>query len=169
MTIIAWRDGVIAADTGHWQGPIDVGPVQKLKRLADGTIYGCAGDCSDIREFEEWADMGFPTVEKPPKFEDFAAVLMKPDGTVWQTDGLRPPYAMPGEFGAVGIAERFALGCLAMGASPEQAVAKAIQYCAYCSGEVVVVSLDDDGVAEPDEPAVSVVDGRDWLRKRGLA
>ena len=52
MTIIAYRDGVMAADTATWQGGVMIGDrSKKIMRTPEGFLIACAGELSVISEF----------------------------------------------------------------------------------------------------------------------
>ena len=54
MTTIAYRDGVLAAETATCQGGVMIGIVVKIARRADGDMCGSAGDAAYNAAFTEW-------------------------------------------------------------------------------------------------------------------
>lgn len=58
MTTIAYRDGVMAADSGTWMGDASAPWARKLALGSDGTLYGVAGDAALCQAFIEWVESG---------------------------------------------------------------------------------------------------------------
>ena len=54
MTTIAYRDGLLAADTTMCQGGVTMGRVQKIAPRADDDICGSAGDAAYNPAFTAW-------------------------------------------------------------------------------------------------------------------
>jgi 20S proteasome alpha/beta subunit len=143
MTAIAYRDGILAADTAAWGGgnsSVIVGHRQKIVRLSDGGLFaacGCTADC--IRAAQACERNALSTIEIDDN--GFAAVWIKPDGSVWRLDSILYPYESAGPYDAAGASETFMLGALAAGASAEQAVRLAIKHTDGAAGDVQVERL----------------------------
>ena len=140
MTAIAYRDGVLAADTACFQGDIIGGHDKKIYRLSDGRLYAGAGRCWQIETVAAWLETQPPSElifdEDPPN-----GILVSADGSqVWCLQGKnQTPWKAPkAEFHAAGAACEFLSGALAAGAGAEEAVRLAIQYHCFAGGEVVV-------------------------------
>lgn len=58
MTIVVFRDGVMAADSGAWAGDASYAPVRKVGCAASGNLYGCAGSAGAVSKFLAWVDGG---------------------------------------------------------------------------------------------------------------
>lgn len=58
MTIVVFRDGVMAADSGAWAGDASYAPVRKVGRGETGNLYGCAGSAGSVSKFFSWVDAG---------------------------------------------------------------------------------------------------------------
>lgn len=140
MTVIVYRDGVLAADTGRWMGGIIVGYRSKIRRLDDGRLYAGSGHSCDIDACFSWLNGG----EKPRELKDneeFGAVIIGPqqidkiDKYFRSYDAIGCPYVVEGAH------SEFLLGALAAGATAEEAVRLAIQYGDSAAGDVQVERL----------------------------
>lgn len=143
MTAIAYRAGVLAADTQQTAGMIIVGYTKKVVRSPAGHIAAASGDAVWCRAFNQAVTKG-DVDWKPPagtKAEDFMAILVSPDGTAEEVvpEGNS---LLEAEFAAIGAPWQFLTGAMAAGASAEEAVRLAIQHCTSCGGEVQVERLD---------------------------
>ena len=94
MTIMAYRDGVMAADvlltTGSMQSSC---AFPKVIKLPDGGLLGCAGKAADCWSVQQWFLHGQPE-NTPPRLvaavdsDDAVDFLwVKPDGSVWRSGG----------------------------------------------------------------------------------
>lgn len=139
MTTIAYRDGVLAADSLITSGTMRCGHEIKVKALGK-LLYGSCGSCGLTDKVEAWMRSGMVGDRPPLKVGEAAGsvfVFMPDDRIVWMhEDGdtvIRAPYW------AAGSGERFALGAMAHGASAEEAVKAAIAHDTVSGGEVTVL------------------------------
>lgn len=140
MTIICYRDGVLAADTGVFDGDIYVGTTEKIAIAPDGTIGGAAGPLGDIRRFLSWLESGRDG--EAPSSGEMTSVFITPQGLVSEDEGsgffhVEAPYF------ATGIAHTVALGAMAAGASAEEAVRICCQISVYAREPISVIRLGD--------------------------
>lgn len=148
MTIIVYRDGILAADSLVSWGPLRVATTQKIIRRGDGALAGGAGAAGDIASFLAWffeggkLDGGWSAANPD---EGFAGIVIEADGRVWQYGRDGRPFGTEAPFYALGCAAPVALGALAMGASAKQAVKVCIDLEAYCGGPVQVLRLGPRG------------------------
>lgn len=139
MTAIAYRDGVMAADTAVWAttggGYTVVGTYAKIDRLKDGSLFASTGRSSDHRAVLNWLAGG--QEGEPPKVkEGFSAIWARCSGVMKIEDDVRP-FDMPNaDFYAAGASMEFLLGSLAAGASAEEAVRLAVRYTDGAAGDV---------------------------------
>lgn len=147
MTVVVYRDGIMAADTGAWRGKVLATVEQKkIIRLSDGSLLGTCGDDCEVQVFRRWAEDGF-TADKPferAKDDQFSAVLVSPGGsiTIWHEDlwsyvAYTEPYAF------IGAHNEFLAGALAAGLTATSAVRLAIEHCAWARGEVFSMELEE--------------------------
>mgnify|MGYP000914160185 CR=1 FL=1 len=122
MTTIAYRDGVLAADSKVTDGGCYVGSVQKVFRAEDGTIGALAGCLGDNGIFRDWLLSGR---EGPCELKDQGSegIFVTPDGKIWNVYHGGKVFEITGSaFYAHGSGFRIALGAMAAGASAEAAV-----------------------------------------------
>lgn len=143
MTVIAYRDGIMAADSVGTVGDMAVGDHRKVVRSALGFIAGASGDSGDSQRFLGWIlDHGPKNGESfVPNDPDMGCMWVSPDGTVTRLGMKGTPYIITAPFHAMGAGREIALGAMAAGATAEQAVEIAIKYIFGCGGPVQVVKL----------------------------
>ena len=146
MTVIACRDGIVAADTGSSYGDIFHGRASKISRLHDGSIFAAAGWKPIIERARDWVAAGADPEKRPEKADkdDLEGLVLMPDRKIWFVAYTFDFYeADEHEFSVTGSHHEFLLGAMRAGASAEAAVALAIKYCRFASGDVVTMRLDD--------------------------
>ncbi|MFC3074936.1 hypothetical protein [Shinella pollutisoli] len=141
MSIIAYRNGVIAADTGGWVGDAKHPFSRKITIGADGTLYGTIGHAPECARFIEWVETGrpgpMPMAEKLPGQESsFVVMVVSPGGLIslisaW---GEEPLYTA--DYFAIGGAAAVALGALHAGADAYGAVQAAIVHSSSATGSI---------------------------------
>jgi len=145
MTTIAYRDGIMAADTLMTGGDIRRGRATKIRRTPKGELIGCTGRADICQLFMDWADAGFPTDAKPtlPNSADMHAIVVFPDGSMASYAETLLPTHFRSEYCTQGSGNEIALGALAMGASAVEAVECAIRFDIASGGEIETVSLEE--------------------------
>ena len=58
MTIITYRNGVMAGDTIVIEGDLRVGCTTKVRKMTDGTLAGMAGSFNAVEAFFAWVEAG---------------------------------------------------------------------------------------------------------------
>lgn len=128
MTTIAYRDGVMAADSGGWIGDTVHPWTQKLAKGKDGSLWGASGTAAEIFAFlDAVVESGDPRDwPRPNRGADggasFIALRAARDGTLslWGPDGVE---RFPGaRYFAIGSGRDVAFGALWAGASYEDAI-----------------------------------------------
>lgn len=125
-------DGVsIAADVIICRGR------NKLVRLKDGSIFGCAGDNRHREVVAAWLN----DEAKQPKVNDnFAALQLMPSGEIrYYGDDLN--WTVIDAPAAVGSGSQFALGALDAGADTAQAIEIAARRDPWTGGQITVLKL----------------------------
>jgi hypothetical protein len=137
MTIIAYRDGVMATDSQTVSGGRIAGVTRKLCRAPDGTIAAACGDAGVCHRFRKWVESGL-VGDFDPKVErgDFGALIARPGGGVDCMDWRGNLVSVKAEFYADGCAADMAIGAMAHGASAIEAVAICIDHDSACGGEI---------------------------------
>lgn len=143
MTAIAYRDGVLAADSVGWmaEGHVKIPVSPKIVRFKGG-MFACCGGETEIALATDWiTKVGTP---KPllEQQEGFGCIWVKPDGSVWYTNWRLHPVIRPEGFMAIGACDKFMMGAMFAGASAEEAVRLAILHTDGAGGEVQVERLE---------------------------
>lgn len=129
ITTIAYRDGILVADTGLWDRGCYCGSVVKIARAKNGSLGGVAGCLGDNAMFTAWLLAGARRPGPDFRSEDSEGILINPDGAAhWVGHKKRFFELNLSTFGyALGSGFRIAMGALAHGATAEEAVRIAAQ------------------------------------------
>lgn len=137
MTTIAYRDGVLAADSLVTEGSSRAGMADKIGVARRGGFWGVVGSLCYLNAYLEWleAEEG-----KPPEAKETSLIRVMADGAIreWCEVGwvdCRAPFYAFGSGGA------YAMGAMAQGATAVQAVHIAIEYDTKSGGDITVLSL----------------------------
>lgn len=135
MTTIAYRDGVLAADTLMTASNMRSGHMTKIMRRGR-LIIGFAGASRNFEAFRNWLGAG---AEGSFASNDGNVFIIPPEGDaiVWG-DG-DTPWRETALFWALGSGEAPAMGAMAAGASAEEAVKAAIALDLSSGGEITVI------------------------------
>lgn len=154
MTTIAFRDGVIAADSQLTHGSRILGGVRKIFKHGD-YIYGLAGGFARTQALKAFIESkgercagSLPSTDHnneceaeafrfgPSGIEFYESLISRPAGEASISWNL-----LDAEFCSIGTGCGFAMGAMAAGASAAEAVAIACRYDVYSGGEVVTLTL----------------------------
>ncbi len=143
MTIVVYRDGVIAADSAGTDRDFLIGSMTKIAKTDDGVLAGAEGDAGYIRAFLRWVCEGRDPKSKP-EFEDDKMMGFTVDrhGKIVGYNYELYPYDVEWPFYGLGVGYPVALGALEAGVTAERAVEIAIKYCDGCGGPVKTLRLD---------------------------
>jgi ATP-dependent protease HslVU (ClpYQ) peptidase subunit len=138
MTIIAYRDGVMAADTCVTDSFITNG--MKLHKKS-GHIIGFCGDVAQALVFVDWF-FNQKKNRKPDLASEtgWEALVLNKDGVTTWDRSLRP-IPMDDHFYAIGSGATLAMGAMEHGASAKKAVEIACKRDPYCRLPVTVMRL----------------------------
>lgn len=144
MTVIAYRDGVLAADTAGWQDDIITCSVSKITKLPDGTLFASCGLLCDGAEHVRWLEKGERRDQIPPRIEDesFVGFHVMPNGDLYMVGRDHERNKIDAEYAAIGSHTEFLYGAMAAGASAEKAVELAIKICAFAGGKVETARVE---------------------------
>ena len=150
MTAIAYRDGILAADTQDFYGNLRLGISEKIARRKDGALAGAAGRAELCEQFLTAFrnGKGFPVeFDAPPEGRDdedggFCALVVEPCGAVWFHAEHGGHKILHAPWFVIGSASDFLAGALAAGATAEDAVRLATRLYMTCGGDVQMLSLD---------------------------
>lgn len=137
MTVIAYRDGILAADTGLSMDDIYVGNVKKII-VRYSLMYATFGALIDVAKFSKWVDAKFDEHEKPAKLEDrndFGALICHRSGLIEKVNGDWDLHPLPNNiFIAEGCHREFMSGIMCQGGTAIQAIDMAILHGHYARG-----------------------------------
>lgn len=150
MTVIAVKDGIIAADTQAWNGNLKLGQASKLCRFEFG-VCGFSGWKPAIERAKKWLKHGekiwledgvqrLGARPSPADEGDLSAVILTRDG-IWNLSHKFEVYRSSNAIETCGAHSEFLYGAMLAGASAEEAVRLAIRYCEFAGGEVEAMQL----------------------------
>jgi hypothetical protein len=155
MTIICYRNGILAADSGLFWDNAWCGDTQKLFRLDNGLIYGAAGDGDDRRLrhlLGKYANPEQIPIEELQAFakSDTQALMVSPKRVAWfmqlSHDATHDSYDVEvirenAKFASIGMGRWIAFGAMAHGASAAEAVAVTVRYAVGTRGPVQTLAI----------------------------
>jgi 20S proteasome alpha/beta subunit len=143
MTTIAYRWGIIAADTRAMVAGSITGSVVKVVKRDDGALAGAAGGAAYCGPFLRWfldGEQGDPPEAKEGEHSYDRGLIFRcdPDGNI---DIFEPPgkFTLQAEYYAAGSGMDMALGAMWAGKGPEDAVRAAIAHDPNSGGEITVL------------------------------
>lgn len=141
MTVICFKDGVMAADKQSTYDSL-AHTTTKIRRFGDGSIGGCAGATTICRALLEWYSNGADPKEYPDKESECYMLVVKPGGEILFYDKSSVPAVFEDEFIAIGSGRDFAVAAMDMGGSAEDGVRMAIKWSTSCGRGIDVLRLD---------------------------
>lgn len=138
MTIIAYRDGVMAADTCATDGFLT--NCLKLYKK-QGHVIGFCGDVAQAMVFVDWF-FNQKKNRKPDLAQEgeWEAMILNKDGVTTWDKSLRP-LPISDDFYAIGSGSQLAMGAMEAGATAEEAALIACKRNPYCRAPVTVMTL----------------------------
>lgn len=146
MTIIAFKNGVMAADSEMSGGGLRYRVIVPKIARGPGGLAGAVGASSDCVALLQWFAAGEIPEDRPVFVETgdeaVEALVARPDGTLWRIFSkhfplqVEEPYALGG-----GHAWSFCEGAMKSGKSAEQAVRLTIKNFSTVGGKVQVEKL----------------------------
>lgn len=149
MTTIACNRKEMAADSQETRenGLIVSMSTRKVRVLGpDRDIVACQGRDDEIIEFEAWWDAGRPAGKAPELGEEdgFAALVLTREGRIFKVYERLTPVEVPKEveFMALGSADGIAMGAMAAGKNPAEAIAICCDLDNQTGGLVTVEKIE---------------------------
>jgi ATP-dependent HslUV protease subunit HslV len=150
MTTIAYRDGIMAADSGVWHGDGMNPWATKVAKGNDGVLYGLTGNAAEASNYIAWVKGGYTGDEpKARSLNDgdnssFVVVIAKAGDpirlrTAYGDEMYDAPYI------SIGGGSQACYGAMYVGADAPTAIKAAIEHGASAIGNVQSVSF-----AEPE-------------------
>jgi hypothetical protein len=163
MTVIAFKDGLLAADTATWSEDLIVTHSPKIHQTETITrktiLWAASGNCSDIEIFRDWVEADFDRTQRPDRIPEgsFAALIFKVGyHKLFRCHHDFRIYSVDYEDAHVeGSHCAYLLGALHAGKSATEAVWQAIVRGMYAGGEIHYVNVNDfttGGLAEIKGP-----------------
>ncbi|MGB3833792.1 MAG: hypothetical protein WA975_18225 [Mesorhizobium sp.] len=147
MTTIAYKAGVMAADTRAYAGfNSPLGEKRKIRRLADGTLIGCSSNQVGLPEaVMSWFEAGADMMATPkPAETKFAFLAVRPNGDgFYANDDFLLSGPIKAECFAIGSGEGVAHGAMRAGADARRAVEIACEIDVW--SDLPVVTLTHEG------------------------
>lgn len=147
MSIVVYRNGVMAADTQVGSlNSIKPARVCKLRRNDRGELAGAVGDAAWSYQwlmwFNEKGEVGFYPQPKEDGCSSDVGIIVRRSGHI-DVHGPRGVFSLSDvEYYAIGSGAPEAFGALFYGASAEDAVRAAITFDPHCGGDVTVLKAD---------------------------
>lgn len=147
MTTVAYRDGVMAADSGAWIGDASHGWAVKLAKGKDGALHGVAGNAAECGTYLDWVNAGYegdePRAEAlPDNASSFIVLIVPPSGPLrLRTAKGVEVYDAP--YFAIGAGSPTAYGALFAGATAEQAIEAAKEHASGAFGQVRTIRHEE--------------------------
>ena len=140
MTTIAYRDGIMAADS-MLSDYHDIKRGTKKIFVLDDAVVGTAGDDDAITRFLEWWREGHDLSKRPKRVGDCHILIVPSKGRpeIWDESYTGEPVAE--SFCAIGSGRAIAYGALEMGASAKEAVQAACKWNVHTRGPVKVIDV----------------------------
>lgn len=142
MSTIAYRDGVMASDSGAWIDDIAITSVRKIGRAQDGTLFGVCGNGPECQAFLQWVrsggiGMGYPVpIPVDNNRSSFCILRVRRDGLICLITARGVEEFPHLKYLAVGAGSSVAMGALWYGASARDAIAAAIEHASNTRGPV---------------------------------
>lgn len=137
MSTIAYRNGILAADTQVTHNDTIVFGMNKLYQLKCGSWFGFTGRGDQLHVWQEWVEAGMP----PTAVELDVSILLVRRKQLWLFGGCLPPMRVKEPYHAVGSGAVFALAAMDAGADAVQAVRIACKRDIYSGGKVRSVKV----------------------------
>lgn len=144
MTTIVYKNGVMAGDSRAFTGTsIKVGSKSKVYKLQDGRLLGVSSNTPGACELiVAWVADGARRKRAPVEHcgDSFDVLLIGLDGAATlYSDSFNPIGPVSAPYFAIGSGAQIALGAMAMGADPVQAVEVAIMHDAWSAAPIYMV------------------------------
>lgn len=142
MTTIAYKQGIMASDSGAWAGNAHSNWARKIAIGPDGTLYGTAGNAAECRAFLDWVWSGAKGDHpKPREMDDdcrssFIVLVAKHGQPIELITAFGSEAHHEAPYFAIGAGAVGALCAMRVGASACEAIQAAIAHADGASGPV---------------------------------
>lgn len=144
MTTIAYRNGIIAADTGLTDNGLRDAQIEKIAKREDGSVAGAAGAAWWIVAFLEWFKNGGEQPHMPVESSFSVALVVDKRRRVTMyesTKGMTRVYLVKAPYHSIGSGREVALGAMFTGAHPKDAIKAAMLHNDGTYGRVMSLKV----------------------------
>jgi ATP-dependent HslUV protease subunit HslV len=148
MTTLAYRDQILAADSGAWVGNVMHRTSAKLAKDSLGRLHGVVGNAGEATTYLNWVRSGMEGPPPMPKEIDpkdstssFIALIIELDGTIYMHTAGGQEEHIDAPYFALGSGSEFAMGAMYAGGSAETAVHAAAAHSNYAATPIVTMRL----------------------------
>ena len=154
MTVIAYKDGVLAADRACCNRGMMIATTTMIWRTPHGCLVGVAGSSLDASAVKAWSDGDLPSIIAPDfnfpamRSQDTEAMVIMPNGDCMLFCGGQNgnfPVLDRHPFIATGSGMDLALGAMAAGVSAVDATLIACRIDIHCGGGVDWLDVHGNG------------------------
>lgn len=144
MTTIAYRDGIMAADSGSHYGDIRQNWARKIAQGPDGTLYGTSGDAAQCDGFLRWVldgcegDQPVPDAINEGKDSSFIILVVPVTGRI-RLITARGEETYEAPYFAIGYDAGVAYGAMFAGKDAITAIDACIEHGTGSSGRVQTI------------------------------
>lgn len=145
MTTIAFKDGIMAADSGAWAGDASNSFAYKLA-VGQHNLYGVSGNAAECQGFIDWVNDGEAKgmMPKPRPIGDYESsfIVMRASGFNGKHGGVVSVLTAHGEeeyetsYYAIGAGAQAAMAAMYVGASARKAIKAAKAHASGAFGKV---------------------------------
>lgn len=148
MTTIAYRDGVLAADSGVWHGDAVNMWARKVVKGYDGVLYGLTGNAAEAGAYIAWVSNGYAGDEPKarPLDKDDASSFVVVIAEAGQPIKIKTAYGIEtydAPYISIGGGAQACYGAMFAGANAETAIQAAIEHGSGAIGNAQSVSFDE--------------------------
>ena len=139
MTCIAYRDGILAADTlsctKYGSNPVFLSKIFCFR----GVLYGSSGDTTETKIFRDWVEDDFAP-PAPQIDQEISAIRVSPAAKISWSSGKSIRFIeIDAPYFAIGSGADHAMGAMWKGADAVEAVECAKQLSRWCGGATHVL------------------------------
>jgi hypothetical protein len=141
MTIVCFKDGILAADSVVVEDGMAYGLMRKIIRSDTGCLAGGSGDVSSLYPFLEWVRKGMKARGKPT-IGELDGIVIKPNGEILFFENGLVPFKVSSKSHAIGSGAQMAIGAMMHGATAIQAVKYVCERITTCQEPIQALRLD---------------------------
>lgn len=153
MTTIAYKDGILAADSAVTYSGTYQGSTRKIFASKQGGLVAACGDLTALAVVKRWVEEKHCKGDIPETSAEYSALWVKPNGEVYVVEH-REAVKIDAPFIANGSGADIATGAMAFGATADQAVHIAACFDTSSAAPIQIAKLSELSVELPDNVVV---------------